>query len=185
MSPPSRDVSEDSVAPLKGHWAGYIAATCVTWHSKPTPLLTELWRALGTVSSEGQEAWDLWAGDAPHRSPAAPDKEPACAAWDLCCSPSCPGNSETHLQHPEPLIQWPSEGRPPGNRSHGEEGLHSGQLTLQLSTWCLFAKSSYRMWILYGIGFWLWSHLVSQLSSGLQQTLICYRWFRQRPLRCL
>ena len=115
------------------------------------PLLTELGRALGAVSSEGQEAWDPWAGVSPHGSPATIDKEPACAAWALWCSPSCLGTSETHLQSPEPLMGWPSERWPPGNRSHGEQGLHNSQLTLQLSTWCLFAKSSYRMWILYGI----------------------------------
>ena len=66
-------------------------------------LLTELQRALGAVSSEGQEAWDAWAGVLPHGSPIAKDKEPACAAWALGYSPSCPGNSETHLQPPEPL----------------------------------------------------------------------------------
>ena len=29
------DASEDPVAPLKGHWAGSIVATCVTQHSGP------------------------------------------------------------------------------------------------------------------------------------------------------
>ena len=43
-------------------------------------------------------------------------------------------------------------------------GAPRGQLTLKLSTQCLFAKSSYRIWILFGIGFWLRSHLVSQLQ---------------------
>ena len=122
------------------------------------PLLTELGRALGAVSSEGQVAQHPWAGVPQHGSPAA-QTELACAAWALWCSPSCPGNSEAHLQPPEPLVGWPLEGWSPGSRSHGEEGLQGSQLTLQLSTWCLFAKSSYRMWILFGIGFWLWSHL--------------------------
>ena len=99
------------------------------------PLLTELGRALGAVSSEGQEAWDPWAGVSPHGSPAAIDKEPACAAWALWCSPSCPGNLNSHLQPLEALLVRPSEGWTPGSRSHGEEGLHGGQLTLQLSTW--------------------------------------------------
>ena len=36
-----RDVSEDPVAPSEGHWAGYIAATCVTQHSRPWLLSTQ------------------------------------------------------------------------------------------------------------------------------------------------
>ena len=163
MSPQFGDVSEDPVAALEGHWAGSLAATCNSALQALTYLLTGMQRALGAVSSEGQEAWDTWTGVPPHRSPATKDKEPACAAWALGCSPSWPGTSETHLQLPEPLMGWPSGQWHPGNRSHGEEELHGGQLTLQLSTRCLFAKSSYRMWILFGIGFWLWSHIVSQL----------------------
>ena len=65
------------------------------------PLLTELGRALGAVSSEGQEAWDPWAGVPHHGSSAATDKEPACAAWALWCSSSCPGTSEALLQPTE------------------------------------------------------------------------------------
>ena len=123
------------------------------------PLLTALGRALGAVSSEGQKAQDEWAGVPHHGSSAATDKEPACAAWALWCSSSCPGTSEALLQPPELFVGWPSEGWSSGSRSHGEEGLHGSQLTLQLSTWWLFTKSSYQMWILFGIGFWVWSHL--------------------------
>ena len=130
----------------------YSSHLCYSALQALAPLLTVLQRALGAVSSEGQEAWDPWAGVSPHGSPAAIDKEAACAAWALWCSPSCPGTSETHLQSPEPLVGWPSERWPPGSRSHDEKRLHGGQLTLQLSTWCLFAKSSYRMWILFGKG---------------------------------
>ena len=132
MFPWSGDVSEDPVAPSEGHWAGYIAATCVTQHSRPWLLSTQScgghW---GQCLPKEQEAWDAWAGVPPHRSPAPTDKEPACAAWDLWCSPSCPGTSETHLQPPEPLVGWPSEYWTPGSRSHGEEGLHGGQTILQ------------------------------------------------------
>ena len=35
MSPQFGDISEDLVAPLEGHLAGFIAATCVTQHSNP------------------------------------------------------------------------------------------------------------------------------------------------------
>ena len=104
MSPQSGDVSEDPVLPLEGHQAGSLAATCNSALQALTRLLTELQRALGAVSSEGQEAWDTRTGVPPHRSPSAKDKEPACAAWALGCSPSCPGTSETHLQSPEPLM---------------------------------------------------------------------------------
>ena len=104
MSPQSGDVSEDPVLPLEGHQAGSLAATCNSALQALTRLLTELWMALGAVSSEGREAWDPWAGVSPHGSPATIDKEPACAAWALGCSPSCPGTSETHLQSPEPLM---------------------------------------------------------------------------------
>ena len=64
-------------------------------------LLTELRGHLGAVSSQGQEAWDPWAAVSPHRSPAPTDKELTCAVWALWCSPSCPGNFNSHLQRPE------------------------------------------------------------------------------------
>ena len=99
MSPQSGDIS---VAPLEGHWAGYLPATCNSALQALTYLLTGLQKALEAVSSKGQEAWDPWAGVPPHRSPAAKDKEPACAAWALWCSPSCTGTSEIHLQPHEP-----------------------------------------------------------------------------------
>ena len=120
------------------------------------------------MSSQGQETWDPWAAVSPHRSPATTDKEPTCAAWAMWCSPSCPGNFNSHLQPPEALLRWPSEGWTPGSRNHGKESLHRGQLTLQLSTWCLFAKTSYWMWILFGTRFCLLSHYVSepQISSS-------------------
>ena len=37
------DASEDPVAPLKGHWAGSIVATCVTQHSRPWLLSSQSW----------------------------------------------------------------------------------------------------------------------------------------------
>ena len=104
MSPQFGDVSEDPVAALEGHWAGSLAATCNSALQALTYLLTGMQRALGAVSSEGQEAWDPWAGVSPHGSPATIDKKAACAAWALWCSPSCPGTSETHLQSPEPFV---------------------------------------------------------------------------------
>ena len=39
--PQSGDVSEDPVAPWEGHWAGSIAATCVTQYSRPWLLSSE------------------------------------------------------------------------------------------------------------------------------------------------
>ena len=126
------------------------------------PLLTELRGHLGVVFSQGQEAWDPWAAVSPHRITAATDKEPTRAARALWHSASCLGNFESHLEPLEVLLGWPSEWWTPGNRSHGVEGLHRGHLTLQLSTWYLFAKSSYRIWILFGTGFCLLSHHVSQ-----------------------
>ena len=41
--PQSGDVSEDPVAPWEGHWAGSIAATCVTQHSRPWLLSSHSW----------------------------------------------------------------------------------------------------------------------------------------------
>ena len=170
-----------------GRALGWIHSSHLYYSALQTlaPHLTALRRALGAVSSEGQEARDTQARIPPHGSPTAIDKEPACAAWALWCSPSCPGTSETHLQPPEPLREWPSERGPLGSRNHDDKRLHGVQLTLQLSTWCLFVKSSYWMWILFGKGFWLWSCLVSQLSSGPHQTLFHHRWPRESSIRCL
>ena len=133
-----RDVSEDPVASLKGHWAGSMVATGITQHSRPWFLSSQSYGGhLGAVSSQGQETWDPWAAVSPHRSYATADKEPTCAAQAMWCSPSCPGNFNSHLQPPEALLGRPSEGWTPGSRNHGKESLHRGQLTLQLSTWCL------------------------------------------------
>ena len=164
MSPQFRDVSDNPVAPSEGKWARSIAATCVTQHSSPWLFSSQSCRGhwgqcLLKDSSHGMH------GRCPTTRKFRPKrKEPACAAWALWCSSSCPGTSEALLQPPELFVGWPSEGWSSGSRSHGEEGLHGSQLTLQLSTWWLFTKSSYQMWILFGIGFWLCSYLASQLQ---------------------
>ena len=176
------DISEDPVEPSEGHLAGFIAAvllscytvtvivTCVTQHSKPWLLSSQSCRQhLGQCLLKNRRHGIH--GQGSHHIEILPptDKEPACAAWAMWCSPFCPGTSETHLQPPELLMGWPAEQWPLGSRSHGEEGLHGNQLTLQLSTWWLFAKSSYRMWILFGIELWLWSYIVSlfQIMSSV------------------
>ena len=87
-----------------GRALGWIHSSHLYYSALQTlaPHLTALRRALGAVSSEGQEARDTQARIPPHGSPTAIDKEPACAAWALWCSPSCTGTSEIHLQPPEP-----------------------------------------------------------------------------------
>ena len=56
------DVSEDPVAPLKGHLTGSIVATCVPQHSRSWFLSSRSCGGhLGAISSQGQEAWDPWA----------------------------------------------------------------------------------------------------------------------------
>ena len=93
MSPRFGDISKEPVEPLEVRWYWALQALA--------PLLTELQRVLGAASSEEQETWDPWEAVPPLRGPAPTDKETACVAWAMWCSPSFPGTSEAHLQPPE------------------------------------------------------------------------------------
>ena len=144
MSPWFGDISEEPVAPLEVHWYSALQALA--------PLLTQLQRALGAASSEEQETWDPWEAVPPLRGPAPADKEPACVAWTMWYSPYFPGTSEAHLQPPEAL--WGDLQRDgPRQQEPWLGAAPLGQFSLQLSTWCLFAKSSYQIWILFGTEF--------------------------------
>ena len=143
----------------------------------PSPSVNQVSRGTWTAQSIQKHQWAA-VGFVPPKKSYPKNKESACASWAMWCSPSCPGTSETNLQPTDPLVEWPSEWWPPGSSSHDKEGLHGGQL----HTRCLFVKGSYRIWILFGIGFWLWSHLVSKLQASSSVNL---RWLRERTTKCL
>ena len=138
------------------------------------PLLTQLQRALGAASSEEQETWDPWEAVPPLRGPAPADKEPACVAWTMWYSPYFPGTSEAHLQPPE--ASWGDLQR--------DDPQAAGAMARSSSTRPVLTTAQYLVPLcqeqLSDMNP-IWHRVLTmitpvfQLSSGLQQTLICHR----------
>ena len=176
MSPRFGDISEEQVAPLEVHWYSELQALA--------PLLTELQRALWAASSEEQETWDPWEAVPPLRGPAPTDKEPACVAWAMWCSPYFLGTSEAHLKPPE--ASWGDIQRG-GPQAAGATVRSSSTRPVLSTAQYLVPLCQEQLPDMNPI--WhrvqLWSHFVFQLTSGLQQTLMCHRRLRERPARFL
>lgn len=184
MSPQSGDISGDPVAPSEGHsGAGSIAATCVTYipgsgsspHSTAEGIeCSVIWRT-GKHGIHGQ-------GPTTHGSPAATDKRARCAAWALWCSP-CPGTSGDYIcSHLSP--SWVTFREVAQVAGAEVKRLHESQLTLHLSTWCLFAKA------VAGCESYLVKGLTVIMPCGpnsvlaLSNSLFRHRWPRESSVRC-
>ena len=146
------------------------------------PLLTELQRVLGAASSEEQETWDPWEAVPPLRGPAPTDKETACVAWAMWCSPSFPGTSEAHLQPPEG--SWgdlqrdgPQAAGAMARSSSTRPVLTTDQYLVPLCQEQLLDVNPIWHKVLPIV------HHMSKPRLALQQTLIFHRWLREGTAR--
>ena len=186
MSPRFGDISEDPVAPLEGHLAGFIAATCVTQHSKPWLLSSQSCRRHRGQCLLKDRRHGIH-GQGSHHIEILPLQTKSQHVQ--------PGPCGVHLPAQETLTHTCSHLRPSwGDLQRGgpqAAGAMVRKVSTEVSWHCSSVLGASLPRAVTGCESYLaqgsaYCHtMCPNLRLAFQQTLICHRCLRERTARCL